>query len=346
MELGNLVLLPKWHLVAHPRGTAKSGHGLNTIGYVSIDVLASNEPEFSLDTVSEGMNEFGLGVSCQTMRGARYQDERKEELGDLKKVRLEFIHLAAELLGHCETVEDAIDMLKNKLYIHGKRLPSGSRLHWSISDANSDMISVEYVEGELQIRDNKSVGVFTNDPTFDWHVTNLNNYVGVGAGWPEENEFVAVEVDVRVPGLPTTTVPTNVGHGHNLAGISGSMSPPSRFVMMFLLKQHAIAALGNPVDAAAAVSVVTGLLNKVYIVRGTVPSEPKKLKAVYENSLELTHWATIKIPKERGFMWRSYNNQRWRRIDLNDIDFGLEAGAFKPIQISVEGEDGIEEVAF
>ncbi|GMH62464.1 hypothetical protein TrST_g13569 [Triparma strigata] len=348
MELGNMVLLDKWHVVAHPRGSssAKSGRGKNEIGYVSIDVLGSDEPRFSLDTVSEGMNEHGLSVSCQTQRGARYQDEGEGEGSDLRKIRLEYIHLAAEMLETCASTAEVIEMLEDRLHVHGKRLPSGARLHWSVADSSGEMIVVEYVEGELVIRDNKSVGVFTNDPPFDWHVTNLNNYVGVGAGWPEESEAVSVEVDAKVPGLPTNIVPTNIGHGHNLVGLSGSMSPPSRFVMMFLLKQHAFAALGQPVDSAAAVSVVAGLLNKVYIVRGTVPSEPKRVRAVYENSLELTHWATIKIPQERVFMWRSYNNMRWRRIDLNDIDFGSETSAFKPIQISVVGEDGIEDVAF
>ena len=35
---------------------------------------------------------------------------------------------------------------------------------------------VEYVKGELRLHNNTKVGVMTNDPTWDWHLQNLNNY--------------------------------------------------------------------------------------------------------------------------------------------------------------------------
>ena len=36
----------------------------------------------------------------------------------------------------------------------------------------------EYVDGELNVHDNP-LGVITNAPTFDWHLTNLKGYVNL-----------------------------------------------------------------------------------------------------------------------------------------------------------------------
>ena len=56
-------------------------------------------------------------------------------------------------------------------------------------DAEGQSIVVEYVKGELRLHNNTKVGVMTNDPTWDWHLQNLNNYgthIAVHAdGWTD-----------------------------------------------------------------------------------------------------------------------------------------------------------------
>ena len=49
-----------------------------------------------------------------------------------------------------------------------------SPLHWIISDKNKSL-TVESVKDGLKIYENK-IGVLTNNPTFDYHLMNLNNY--------------------------------------------------------------------------------------------------------------------------------------------------------------------------
>jgi choloylglycine hydrolase len=50
--------------------------------------------------------------------------------------------------------------------------------HYFINDASGRCVVLEFVGGELKIHENP-LGVITNSPSFDWHVTNLRNYVNL-----------------------------------------------------------------------------------------------------------------------------------------------------------------------
>ncbi len=49
-------------------------------------------------------------------------------------------------------------------------------LHYTLHDATGASIVIEPVDGKLKVYDNP-LGVMTNSPSFDWHMTNLRNYV-------------------------------------------------------------------------------------------------------------------------------------------------------------------------
>jgi choloylglycine hydrolase len=49
-------------------------------------------------------------------------------------------------------------------------------VHAIVHDASGKSIVIEYVGGKLNVYDNP-LGVITNSPAFDWHMTNLRNYV-------------------------------------------------------------------------------------------------------------------------------------------------------------------------
>src|SRR5207237_3807458 len=48
--------------------------------------------------------------------------------------------------------------------------------HYIVHDASGKSIVIEYVGGKLNVHDNP-LGVITNSPTFDWHITNPPNYL-------------------------------------------------------------------------------------------------------------------------------------------------------------------------
>ena len=63
-----------------------------------------------------------------------------------------------------------------------------STLHWMISDKTGKSIVVEKTKDKFAVYDNP-VGVLTNNPTFDWHLTNLNEYMNIAPNQPKETKW-------------------------------------------------------------------------------------------------------------------------------------------------------------
>lgn len=54
--------------------------------------------------------------------------------------------------------------------------------HASIYDASGKGIVVEFYNEQINVYDN--IGVMTNAPKYDWHVTNLRNYINLSPNNP------------------------------------------------------------------------------------------------------------------------------------------------------------------
>ena len=302
----------RWELVAHDRETVKSKIGSNPHGFVSIDVMNNTE---SAVTLTDGMNEFGLTVSVQTHRGAEYQDRK---IRDFTHTVTNF-ELAKVLLGHTKSV-DEVEALLQKLRVVGNEGPEQWRSHWAVQDKDGRSIVVEYIKGELQIHDNSVVGVLTNDPQYDWHLSNLDQYASVAPSQPDASAWSA------------GSHPSAVGHGLNLQGLPGGFSPAARFVRCFVLKQH-LAFAAPPRTEDEAVSAITGILNNVHIAKGFVPLLTSDEK---DASHEITHWSALKIPGKTEFWFRSYADMGWRRLAVGELEWG-QGKTFDKIKV----DDGV-----
>ena len=56
--------------------------------------------------------------------------------------------------------------------------PMVQPFHWIVYDKSGKSIVIEPLGGKLVVSDNP-LGVLTNSPTFDWHMTNLRNYIAL-----------------------------------------------------------------------------------------------------------------------------------------------------------------------
>ncbi len=89
-------------------------------------------------------------------------------------------------------------------------------VHYAISDASGDEIVVEYLDGALVVHEDP-IGVMTNAPSYDWHLTNPRNYIDL-----QQTDLPPLEADgISLPQL---------GVGSGLLGLPGDYTPPSRFV--------------------------------------------------------------------------------------------------------------------
>ena len=160
----------------------------------------------------DATNEKGLSMAGLNFPGNA--DYKPETAGKDNVTPFEFIPW---ILGQCATVQEAREKLAKISLLNenfSAQLPL-SPLHWMISDREESIV-VESVKDGLKVYDNP-VGVMTNNPTFDYHLTNLCNYMSAGCADPT-NRF-SDKLDLK---------PYSRGMGG--MGIPGDLSSASRFV--------------------------------------------------------------------------------------------------------------------
>lgn len=215
----------------------------NSLGFVALN--AFGQPHLFAD----GLNEAGLSVG--TLWLAETSMPTTPPTSGAAPA-MDFLDIAGWLLGTCSTVGDVRAALASAQIWNapvrqvwpadtpapGQLLPLmdwSPTEHLAIHDAHGGDLVVEFLDGVAHIHDNPT-GVLTNSPTFDWHITNLRNYV----------KLSNVNADPRTL-MGMTITPT--GNGSGLLGIPGDVTPPSRFIRAVMLSEVATSA-ANARDAA------------------------------------------------------------------------------------------------
>jgi len=173
-----------------------------------------------------------------------------------------------------------------------------SVVHWRIGEPSGRQVVLEIVGGVPHFYENE-VGVLTNAPGFEWHLTNLNNYVNLRSGDAPAQRLGGIEL------LPFG------GHSGFLA-IRGDDTPPSRFVRAAFYRATA----PKRATAFETVQQCFHLLNNFDVPIGIehpVGESPDIPSA--------TQWTSaIDLTNRKVYYKTAYNNSI-RCIDLNDIDF-------------------------
>ena len=295
-----------WWLRVVPR----HADGNNSLGYVSIAAAPGTagartaRPTAVMEDV-EGLNEAGLAVSSNTMRTAKYQRANAED------VRVHFSQLTRWLLGRFASVNEAVQGVRG-VRVVGADKESEAFLHWAIQDASGSSAVVEFVDGELVAVPN-TVRVLTNDPSFHWHVVNLNNFAGVVSNRP-----LSDDLDLCVDTPHEGIVPRQVSHGANAAALPGGTTPAARFVRAFFVKQMALKAT-PPRSVRDAVVLAARVLDAVAIVRGS--ESPRRA----DEGFPYSQWHSLRLTKRRVLLFRAYDDGAWRRFTLRAAD--LRRGA-------------------
>ena len=171
----------------------------------------------------EATNEAGLSVAGLEFRGNAVYLPYREECDNITP--FEFIPW---ILCQCGTVSEAKEVLSKVNLLDesfSEEFPL-SPLHFMISDRYSSVVAEPMADG-IKIYDDP-VGVLTNNPPFDYHMLNLQNYMGV-TSLPPENRFSdRLEMD-----------PFSLGMGS--FGLPGDMSSPSRFVRAAFVLHNSVA---------------------------------------------------------------------------------------------------------
>lgn len=292
----------QWTLVSLPKGTsltmtATPALKLPPVTVVSKYAVVGIKPGvIPGNTLLEGQNSAGLGMSGNFLPGfTQYQTVTPQDKGYVS-----ILAFGEWALGQFATVAELRQALPAIKVWADDTLQSGPTpptVHFTFTDKGGATLVLEFVKGEQRTYENVA-HVLTNSPTYDWHLSNVRNYLSlqtVGAS------------SLRIGDANVTAI----GQGGGLVGIPGDYTPPSRFVKAAFLRHYAT----KPKNADEAVQLIGHILNTVDIPLGLAQS-----KEGNEIVSDYTQWVAIKDLTGNRLMIADYNHRTsYLTIDLNQI---------------------------
>ncbi len=274
-------------------------------GYVGVAVELA-------DFVAEGVNEAGLSAGLFYFpKYGSYETYVPAQ----KATTLSDLQLVPWALANFATLDEVKQGLK-KIHIVSTD-PRSSTVHWRFTDASGRQLVLEIIDGKLCFYDNP-LGVLTNSPGFEWHLTNLNNYV---------NLFPGAAPD-RPLGPHTLSA---FGAGSGMLGLPGDVTPPSRFVRAAFFQATA------PVQPTARRTALQAfqILNNFDIPVGIEFAEGK----IPADIPSATQWTSVTDVRNRIFYFTSMYDRSIRAIDLKAIDF--QKVAYRAVLIDTTREQSV-----
>ncbi|MEI5994068.1 choloylglycine hydrolase family protein [Candidatus Enterococcus mansonii] len=247
-------------------------------------------------SVVDGVNEWGLGGITQYFAEFN-QYSTVEEIKYVGKFPLLAEQFVFWILANCkdtkEVEEKILEVAIADLSSTGKA--PGLPQHFMFTDASGRTIVVEPSQKlGFDVYENP-IGVMTNSPKFDWHVTNLENYTGLSA----LNEKDAMFNERQV---------LSAGKGSGLHGIPGDYTPASRFVRAaYLLK------LSDPVGDKAIINKAFHILSTSDIVKGVI-----KLDEPEGQDLQYTQYTSIYDLSKKQMYVKMYDNFTIQTISFDE----------------------------
>lgn len=237
----------------------------------------------------DGVNERGFAAAVLYFAGYAYYDlpiKDKEQIASL-----DFLHY---ILGRCNSVDDLKALLANILIvgIPDPVTQTAAPLHWIATDRSGKCVVIEQTKTGLDIIDNP-IGVMANSPDFNWHMTNLRNYMDVSIN--QQNEVYWGNVSL-----------TPFGQGAGTIHLPGGFTSPERFVRTSFLKTHV------PVPKNRSESLMTcfHIMNSVFIPKGIVLTD--------RGADDYTKYIAFMNTNTCEYYFKTYENNQIIRASLWD----------------------------
>ncbi|KAA0969056.1 linear amide C-N hydrolase [Aureimonas fodinaquatilis] len=273
--------------------------------------------------VLEGLNDKGLTFSLLSYPSAAGPQKTVEAT----RAILSASDLGNWALGQFGTVAEVKAALADQpVMLQALALLGGvvSPFHYVVHDAGGAALVIEFDKGVMSVYDNP-VGVMTNGPRFDWHLTNLDNYTfltNVDRSSATFGDYKATQPD---SGIAT-------------AGLPASNTSVGRFVRAVYYAQYAEKA-ATPDEA---VCTLAHVMNNFDRPRGVTIDYPEQGGGHLEveglsdtgsaaYATEFTCWTSLSDLARRQFYIRDYKSLNFLRIDLDSL-IGQNAPAIVPLQ--------------
>ncbi len=173
--------------------------------------------------------------------------------------------------------------------------------HWVVYDKSGKSLVIEPIGGKLVLSDNP-LGILTNSPTFDWHMTNLRNYISLDP------------LGARPVKIDGTTF-QSFGMGDGMLGLPGDFTPPSRFV-----RAAVFASTATPAKDATG-----GIFNGFHVLNNfDIPVGAVRAKSGNTAETDQTLLTVMRDPEDLRYYYKTYDDQTVRMVDLNKFDLNAK----------------------
>jgi len=198
------------------------------------------------------------------------------------------------ILAQCACIGEAKVLLEKINLVNlnfSEQLPL-SPLHWMISDKKCS-IAAEPLKDGLKIYDDP-FEVLTNNPPFEYHYTNVSNYMGLSAGGATS------QFGKRIP-------VKNYSLGMGALGLPGDYSSASRFIKALFVKENSV----SEHNEKSNVNQFFHILNSVAMPKGCVRSS---------ESFEYTRYSSCCNADSGIYYYTTYDELEIRAINMHDVD--------------------------
>ena len=231
--------------------------------------------------VVAGMNEEGLSCDSQSLTKPWSKYPKRLHAGK----DLSVIEYCTWVLASFKDVKEArkgteaINVWSG--YLGNLPVLGDDEQHFIIRDRFGQGIVVEFIDGKTVIA-NETLGVVTNEPTYDWHIKNVQHF-----DWKYKLSRVAV-------------------------AIPGSFYPDERLLRIHMLKKG----LPQPKSFRDAFMHAVHVLNSVTVPMGRQYGTDTGKGSGESVLSDHTQWALIYDHDKKDIYWRESNNQNWRKAAL------------------------------
>lgn len=264
----------------------KNGKTIKTkSAIIGMSTVIDNYPLYA-----EATNEYGLSIA-----GLYFPENACFFPEDNTKLNLTPYELIPYFLGLYKTVAEIRELLLN---LNITNIPFKDNLpitdlHWMISDAK-ECIVLEQTKDGLKIYENE-YGVLTNNPPFDYHLTNINNYINLTPNYGE-NRF----------SNKSSLKPFGVGFGS--IGLPGDNSPAGRFVRATFNKLNSVC----DDDEISSITNFFHILDSVSMIKGTTITK--------ENKYDITTYSCCINTTKCIYYYKTYTNNQITAIKMTESE--------------------------
>lgn len=250
---------------------------------IGMATIIDNHPMFA-----DAMNEKGLACAGLNFPEYAYYEEQSVE----GKTNLAPHDIILWTLGNFETVKEVKKAFEN-VEIVAKTINEQTALatlHWIVSDNKGDSIVIEKTKEGLKVYDN-NLSVLTNAPTFEWHSTNVRQYIRCTEKYPENETWTKDEL-------------TPLSRGYGGWGLPGDFSTSSRFVRISFLRSR----VDEVESGIKGVRDFFHMLNNVAVPNYAVLTEAE----IYD----ITQYTSCMCQSSGVYYYNTYNNSRINAVDM------------------------------